>query len=404
MQNTRLLYLRTQWFKLKATEFMRRYAAGLMVVALVLPGAAVGDNLKVFLLALIHPLLIVSTPAGPFLPKVIWSIILYLTFMVWAKAQKTAIDGGAFTAYLHTSPMSPVTFIRTNVLMVLLANHFLWVFMLFSFYHLAFTDAAPITHTIRYLLLITLLISAQYAVVFSPKHTTLRKLGLLYFLILVLIMPLPLSWPVSLEWLRITLLFSSLVYTYFFVTTHIDNKISKKTHENISLNTLINQNFYIQMLIKSSLSSSGFRMLWMATIMIGFILTADHLKTINNDNLSPYAFIITALLAFFLSGFYLLFRDQRLVMKNFLITLPVPRFFWLKRDLTAVILISICLYLPFYFWQLNYFSHLTIIKAWVFHMYLLLVSYPLRIHAKEPTFSTFITLLVITIIYIYNFT
>ncbi len=397
MQNTRFLELRTQWFKLKAKEFIKRYAAGLLLIAILLPAVAVGDNLKVFLLALTQPFLIVSSPTGSFLPKLVWSITLYLTFLVWVTAQKKAIDGGEFAHYLRSLPISFGTQIRTNVLMILLANHFLWIFMLFGLYHLVFTEAAYTVHIIRYALLIVLLISAQYVVVFSQLNNPFKKQGFLYFLMLLLIVPLS----TNPEWIRVVILFLISVYVCIVM---INNSDSRKSNKKYALKIPVKQNLYLQMLFKSSLPSTCFRTLWMISIIIGFTLIADHFKSINNGQLEPYFFVLTALLAFFISGFYLLFRDQRLVIKNLLLTLPVPHFFWVKRDLMAVILISIFLHTPLYFWQLNQFNHLTIIKAWVFHLFLLLVSYPIRIHAKEPTFSTFITLLIISIIYIYNFT
>jgi len=370
-----------------------------MVIAILLPGVAVGDNLKVFLLALTQPLLVISNPNGAFLPQLICGTTVYLTFLAWAKAQKTAIDGGNFAAYLDTLPMNPKMLFRTHILMVLLANHFLWIFICFGILHLIFADAAQPVYLFRYSFLIVLLISAQYISVFSIKSKPLIKLGLLYFLMLLLILPVP----VNFEWFRVISLTLLSIYLCHLITSK-NTQALHKTNQETPYKKGLKQHFYLQMLFKSSLSSTCFRLLWIAAIIIGFILAADHFKSNNEGSLYPYAIATTGLLAFFLSGFYLLFRDQRLTIKSFLVTLPIPQLYWIKRDLAAIFLISVCFHIPFYFWQLNHFNHLLIIKTWLFHILLLLISYPIRIKAKEPTFSTFITLLITTVIYIYNFT
>ena len=401
MQNHHFLSLRTQWFKLKAKDFIQRYAAGLLLIAILLPGVAIGDNLKVFLLALTQPLLIASSPNETFLTQMHWISTLLAVFLVWVKAQKTAINGGPFTNYLKSSALESKTLNRTNFLMILIANHFLWVFVLFGFGHLLFTDELPILQVIRYVLLISILIAGQYITIFCEKSMLIKKLSVIFLLLLVLTLPLSSDF----EWFRIAILSSCLTW---FVVFWINDKNYNQTFNPVGINTSQNTakknskgNFYLQMLFKSSFSTTSFRILWMVVILIGFILASDHLKTINNDSLDPYAYILAALLAFFLSGFYLLFKDQRSSMKQLLVTLPIARFFWFKRDFLAVVLISTCLYLPYYFWHLNQFNQLTTIKAWAFHLFLLLLSYPLRTCTKEPTFSTFITLAVLTIVYIY---
>lgn len=400
-QNHDYLALRVRWFKLKAKEFIQRYAAGLLVVALLLPGVAAGENLNILLTILSRPFVVTSDIKQPFSEKIIWAAVLTIVFLVWAKAQKTAIDGGPFNTYLKSMNLGSRTVKQTDFLMLVIADHFLWVFILFGFCSLFFLDELPVIHIIRYISLVIILIVAQQVIIFADRLIRAKKLSMVMLFLLILVLPLPFG----LEGLRLALLILGLFWIQRggFVKKTLASTRLGFNHGSIG-KRLSKPNFYMQMLFKASFASSCFRALLLVVVMTGFIITAEHFKSINDNNLEPHAFIVTAILAFFLSGFYLLFRDQRLSIAQLLTSLPISRFFWFKRDVLTVVLISTLLQLPYYFWLGNQFNYTTALKIWVFHVVLLLVSYPLRMFNKEPTFSTLITLMILTIIFVYNFT
>ena len=399
MQNTGLLKLRIQWFKLKAKEFIARYAAGLMVIALALPGVAIGDNLNLILLAITQPLLYVSMLEPSFIQKLSWLMVLMVVFVVWARAQKTAINGGQFAQYTTSLPIPHRRSIATNFLMVLISNHFLWVFMIYGIYHITLVIHSPKIEVLRYFYLLALLISCQYVVVFSSKKLLINALIALIILAIALIIPIS----QSLEWLRLSLVNVALIY---FVVNFLSFKRNIK-HSSVQqkqrFKMPFHKNLYYQMLVSSDISSTMFRFGLLATLLFGFSLSAQHLSGLNENKLDPYAFIIEALLAFYLSGFYLIFKDQRKSMQQFLMTLPIRRFFWVQRDILTVILLSFLIHLPYLYWQIDHFENSIIVISWAFHLFLLLVSYPIRVFIKEgQTFITFAVILILTIILIYN--
>lgn len=77
-----------------------------MVLAIFLQGVAIGDNFKILLLAATKPLLIVALNEGLFVYKFICILVLISLFVVWTRAQRQAITGGAFTQFMHSLPMS----------------------------------------------------------------------------------------------------------------------------------------------------------------------------------------------------------------------------------------------------------------------------------------------------------
>lgn len=156
------------------------------------------------------------------------------------------------------------------------------------------------------------------------------------------------------------------------------------------------------MLIQSALTSTLFRLGVMALILVGFVLTSKHFFELNGNNNHVFAFIIEALLAYFLSGFYLLFKDERETMRDLLCSLPIRRFYWFKNDLLAMVAISLAIHVLYFPWQLDMFDFQTIPLAWVYHLFLLIVCYPLRTLPKDKTFTTFVVLLILTIITVYK--
>lgn len=391
------LMLRILWFKLKAKEFFQRYAAGLAVVALLLPGIAIGDNLKIFLTAITQPFLLVSSLKPSFLTQAACSLILVLVFSVWVKAQKTAITGGSFAAFLKTTPMPIQTVKWVDVLMVLLANHFLWVFILFGLFYSIFDESVHSIELVRYIFLNLILINIQMSWINTSSKNNLFQITTCLALLLLLILP----WPLNIEWIRVVLVFCGLLYITCFPP-----QINTHSHmAALSLSKLsLPQNLYLQMLFKAALASTCFRLLLILFILTGSCLLSSHFSELNQGNLTPFIFATISLTAFYLSGFLLLFRDQRQTIQPFLNTLPINQSYWIKRDIWAVTLISILVHLPYFLWQLKNFGVTELLKFYGLHCILLWSSYPLRNKAKEPTFSTFIFMLVLTIFVIYNFT
>ncbi|MCF6264339.1 MAG: hypothetical protein L3J24_12235, partial [Xanthomonadales bacterium] len=325
MSDVKLLLLRKQWFKLKAREFIQRYASGLMVLVLFLPGVAIGDNFRILLLAATKPLLIVVLNEGSFVSKFIWFLVLSSLFIVWARAQRGAITGGAFAQFIHSLPISERIKDQNNIKMLLIANHFLWFFIIAGFYFLNQSSQFMVLDNLRYLFLMFLLVSFQYLSVFRPQRQ--------YFLVMI-VLSVGFIVPVNafFQWILLITLFMSLVFFMKYVLAIKDQKfLTKKSSINKVIENNIAHNIYIQMLFKSGLSSTLFRFGIIALLITGLSLLANHFSLLNDNDLRPYAYVLEAILAYYLSGFYVVFADERKQMKLLFDSLPLQKTYWGKR-------------------------------------------------------------------------
>ncbi len=399
MQKTALLSLRVQWFKLKAKEFIERYSAGLMVIALFLPGVAIGENLNLIFLAAIHPFIYIIDTESSFFKQLSWLCLLMGIFVVWARAQKIAINGGEFANQMKSLPLKKQKTEVINMIMVLISNHFLWFFMLYGVYHLTLTTDSSTVEKIRYLFLLVLLFTSQYIAVFYSKKPLLQALFVMGLIAVLLILPVAHGF----EWIRMIGLILTLSWYTMILTTKPASLKRLSIEPKQIANKPIYRNLHFQIMVKSAPSSVFFRLLFLAGLLSGFILTAEHFSSLNDGDLTPFFFIIESILVYFLSGFYPLFQDQRKSMRQLLDSLPIKPLYWVKRDVLAVTVLSALIHTPYAFWQLNHFEVSTVLGTWAFHLILLLLSYPLRVLSKSnQTFITFVVILIITIITVYH--
>lgn len=397
MATTQILKLRKQWFKLKAREFIRRYMAGLLVLVIFLPGVAIGDNFKVLMIAATKPLLIVVLGQESWMAQLLWLLFLSAVFIVWARAQRQAISGGAFAEYMQSLPMSEHLKYKNNIIMLLISNHFLWFFTAEGFYFLYQSSQAIIIDSMRYVFLILLFIGMQYAAVFYPKKYYYLILGL-FSIIYIL--------PVSntIQWILAIGLFLALVIFWNrtntlnevkFQSQYLGIKSQYKLH--------LTDNLYLQILFKSGLSSSLFRFAFIAAIMIGFSVSTDHFASLNDNDLRPYAYVLEAIVAYYLSGFYVNFTDERKQMHALFNSLPLKKPFWIMRDLIALMIITLVTHVFYFMWAQHHFNARTLLGLYSFNMLLLWICYPLRIFVKNSqTFISFVVLFMITAITLFN--
>ena len=281
---TSILKLRQQWFKLKTKEFIARNSAGLMVVILFLPGVAVGDNFKMLMSALSQPFLSLASLDTDFAHKIMWLAVLMLVFSVWSRAQKQAINGGAFMQYMRCLPLKSKQKNWDDLNLLMRGNHFLWAIIVASAYFLIQLPNLSLLTVFNYLFLLVLLFIIQYIAVFKASNKVIITV-----VIIALIFTLPLNVPLA--WLRLIALTLMLYFTVINLLIR-DNDISVKTTETSKrfLPIILTQNLYYQMLFKATLTSTLFRFGIIAGFAVLLLLLAEHFIDVSNNQLLPYAY------------------------------------------------------------------------------------------------------------------
>jgi hypothetical protein len=397
MPSSHILKLRIQWFRLKAREFIRRYFAGFLVLIVFLPGVSIGDNFKLFMTAATKPFLIVVLSQGTLVVLLFWLFIIASLVIVWARAQRMAISGGAFAIYMQSLPLSENLIQKNNLYMLLIANHLLWVFISTGLFFLNQSSNVTVLDNFRYVFLILLLICLQYVSVFKPK-----KFNFLIISIISVVYLLPTN--NTIQWMVLITIFLILA---LFIKSFVNIKQLNYSTIGSSFNSQkpyeFTHNLYLQILFKSGLSSSLFRFSLIIGIMIGFSLLANHFTSLNENDLRPYAYVIEAIIAYYLSGFYVSFADERKKMQALFDSLPLKKIFWFKRDVLILILIALMLHAGYFIWAQNHFRPETLQGLLLFNILLLCICYPLRTLVKNSqTFISFVVLFSITAITLFN--
>ena len=391
-----LLSLRIQWFKLNAKNFLQRYQNGLLLFAFLLPGVAVGENFYLLFKGLTSPFIQISDSQTPFLNKLLWLLVLQLIFITFCRAQKIAITGGNFASYMHSLPLKEFNKSKLNIVLMLAANHFLWIIILASFYfQFQAFDSVNYLSLFNNVLLVLLLFTAQYVSLF--------KLNSKFISVLILINLLFISNDTgSFVWGWFLFVF---VFWFVFALQLLNSdriKIKNKTNMSFQLYGLKN-NLYYQILFKATTTSTFFRLIIIVMLMVGFTLISGNLTDNNSGELFPYSMALEALLAYYFSGFFVCFDDQRQSMKNLLITLPVTKTFWFWRDFLTVILLSSFAHLLLYVLLMPVYHANDLVNLMSYFVILLLICYPMRLFVKtHQTSLTFMVLIIITAITLFN--
>lgn len=392
-----LYHLRKKWFNLKTKEFIKRNIAGFLVLIVFLPGVAIGANFNVFMSAISQPFLIVSSADETFFIKFIWLALLSVVFTVWSRAQKLAITGGAFTDYMQSLPISNTIKNKTNIKMLLKSNHILWFFILASFYFLIKTPQTHILAFFNFGFLLSLLLTTQLVSVFKPEN---KFFFALVVMALIFITPLPLG-PM---WLRLFVLGFVLIKLIQGVldTTERKFEFAQSTPPRLIPNFIL-ANLYVEILFKSGLTSTLFRLSIVLGIIVGLLISANQFIETSNNDLIPFAYVLEALIAYYLSGFFVIFINERKCMQTLFSSLPLEKYFWLKRDIFTVVIISLAIHALYFIWAKYYFLSETLLALLLFHLFLLLICYPLRNLVKNnQTFISFVVLFIITAVTLYN--
>ena len=395
MANSHTLKLRQQWFKLKTKEFIARNSAGLMVLVLFLPGVAIGDNFKMLMSGLSQPFLLLAAVDTPFVNKLLWIALLILIFIVWSRAQRLAITGGAFMTYLQSLPLNSKQKNVDDFRLLMRANHLLWV-MIFASAYFLYQPTPSLLTLFNYIFLLFFLFTMQYVAVFKPEKQSFISLGIIA---LTFIMPLS----KNSSWLRLIALALFLVFTILslFVTR---NKTTKNNEApRLILPYILSNNLHFQMLFKATLTSTLFRLGLVTGFSTSLILLSQHFIKTSNNELLPYAYVLEAVIAYYLSGFFIIFSDERKGMKHLFASLPLNKLFWVKRDIFVVILMALTLHVIYFIGLSHFFVIHSLFSLFVFHTLLLLVCFPLRtLVKKNQPFIVFVVLLIITVITIFN--
>jgi hypothetical protein len=284
----------------------------------------------------------------------------------------------------------------------LYANHLIWPLIFASYFYLNGDGSLGLINAIlRNSFLVLLLLSVQYISIFKTNTKSVFIQLSLSLLFLIDINP-------NFELLRLFVLMGLWVYLVFYLLTikHTVTKLKPKTrsiHTSHFISRGIGANLHYQILFRSCISSTFFRLATLLFLIIGFILASHHFAGKSNQDLLPYAIALEALISYYISGFFVNFSDQRKLMHQLLTSLPVKRLFWPVRDLFVVALISLVLHGVLFIWEQYYFSFKSLLFLLVYQLMLLLVCYPIRILIKQKqTYFSFTILFVITTITIFN--
>ncbi len=396
MSSNQLLELRKQWFKLKAKEFMQRYLAGLLVLVFFLPSVAIGENLYIFLEAISKPLLIISSTEATFTSCVMWLLVVCMIFLVWTRAQSLAISGGEFMQYMQSLPITHMDKLKNSILMLLVSNHFLWAFIAAGLFFLYESSENRTQELIRYLFLTVYLLTLQFV---SINKNNTKNYVVLTFIGLFFITPIKPNY----EWVRVLTLSIMLIAYMHSLSMRKPNRKADKNKKAIRVPFKINKGLYWQFLANSNLISTFFRFSIISFLMCGFALISQHLMGIGGDSLLPYFISLEGLIAYYFSGFFVVFKDQRLQMESLLLSLPVKATFWPSRDILVVFVLTLCAHLLFSFWSVNYFDISILLNVFLYHLFLLIIIYPIRATVKKrQTFISFVILFIITVITLFN--
>lgn len=395
MQQYSLIKLRKKWFVLKTKEFINRYFMGIIVLIMFLPGVGVSENFAMLMLVISKPYAVIVQLDSSFINKLVWLSLLIIIFVVWSRAQRLAIAGGEFATFLHSWPINKTSRKIINAIMLLIGNHLLWPIILASYFNLSIGDNNTVLALARNTFLILLLLVIQYLSIFQ---NTAKKTFFIFVLSLVFTLPLN----PSIESVRMALVYFLLFLFVYFQLFKEKNYSSRHFYASYLLPAFLSRNFYWQIVFKSGLTSSLFRLTIIISLIIGFTFAIDNWVTVYNE-LTPYYLALEAFLAYFISGFYVMFLDQRNTMQSWLVTLPIKHHFWLVRDILMVLILTVIVHIPFYYWASNLSDVPTLAFAFAYHSFLLILCYPMRIFVVEKqTLVTFVVLFIITAITLFN--
>jgi len=388
-----LLKYRLKWFRLKAKEFIQRYYMGLVGLVMFLPGVAMGDNFNLFFNALTSPFQQVSLVSSSMISKVLSLLLLQVIFLVFSRAQRQAITGGEFSNFMKSLPIMSKQSLKINLRLLLVSNHILWLVVFASFYYLS---GATVLELARNGFLICLLITLQYVFVFKPQVKIVIRLVLISLMFVI---------DINSEYEIIRMLLLSFLL-FVFVRQLLNQKNLQSVYllKQFQLIPLIlKQNFYYQMLFKATLSSTIFRLIILLAFIIGFGLISDFFADKNEGDLLPYALVLEAIIAYYASGFFVCFDDQRQQMQPLFSSLPVKTLFWPIRDYFVVVLITFIMHGLLFILACNYIDNRVLVYLFIYHCLLLLICYPIRLYVKNyQTLLSFVVLFMITAITLFN--
>jgi len=383
---------------LKTKEFINRYLMGIVILVMFLPGVGVGENFNLLLEFITKPFIILSLPEATFFTKQVYLYCLMIIFIVWSRAQRLAINGGKFTLFQDSLPISESSKNKTNVKMILVSNHFLWPIILASYFYIPDDKDILFLAVTNVTFLVLLLFVTQYIMIFNYSIT---RIGLIVGIGMIFTAQLSSAY----SFYQLAL---SYLLLYLFVLKFLFNVRQSYHHFSLKRNrffpSLFSHNFYFQILFKSGLTSSLFRIIIIMGIMFGFTLSINYWVD-DYKELTPYYIVLETLLAYFISGFYVSFLDQRNTLKPWLITLPIKNSFWITRDIFYIIVLTALVHVVFYLWAISVTEYQTLPGVFLYHLLLLIICYPIRIYVvKQQTFITFVVLFIITSITLFNLT
>ncbi|WP_395375007.1 hypothetical protein [Marinicella sp. W31] len=391
-QSFSLLRIRFRWFILKAGEFIKRNQTGILIVLFLLPGVAVGENLLIFYRFLATPFLQVAEVETAMLTRILSWLSVLVICLSSAKSQSQAIQGGTFATYLQSMPFKRSQWLQSDILMLLVSNHLLWVLLMSP---VLLPDLHGNARSWLYFanagISIVSVLIAQWLMVFSAplKAKLLWLAGVMSFLLLT-------RWFQAAATLTAVALFVIAASTLF--QPRDDDKTLLGQHWNLFNRLPFWPSYYVQILFKTALASSLMRLGLCVLILMAFVQFSGHLLSLNDGDLHPFLLVMTALWAFWLSGLYVQFQDTRMAYQEVLQTLPFHKLYWFIKDYVTVAILGSGLYA---LCRLVLPGEMAVLQLLGFQLILLLAVYPLRISgAGHQPFTSFMVVLLLTVIWI----
>lgn len=376
-----LFETRFKYYQTYVADFLKQITAGLLIFVLLVPGIA--QHLGIFFQFITTPFKVINKQSEPIHIQAAYLLSLYLVFAIWSIVQKKGILGGDFRLFLKSQPISKLTGVFCDLSMLIISNHFLWLVLLASFFeftqngisHFTFIDSLE-----RNFNLVLLLITFQYLLVFELKR------NILYLLIISSVFLI--EFEQSLKLIQELIVFLGLFVLYW------KKLFSTQNNYDSSINNLFNFNYFarginLQILLKQNTGRFIFRFLVISLIALSYILFATKASESTYGNKQPFYIIFESMLCFFISGYFIYFKEQRRSISEFLSSLPVTFKYWLLKDLIPIILISLIVHSLILFFIINSVNATVILGLFLYHLFLLMMSYPIRMLCVKSTAYSF---------------
>tara|TARA_R110000868_G_scaffold396846_2_gene669205 strand:- start:2877 stop:4013 length:1137 start_codon:yes stop_codon:yes gene_type:complete len=293
-----------------------RYKHGLIILlALLAPGFQVVSSL------VLSPIRSVMVPNASLQYTFLSLVGLQALFVSWAAIQKPAIMGAPFRSYLQTLPVEPFRFLKTDLLLLLVANLILWVPFVFVFFEI--TNEAELA---RFCIVISGIIISQMLFLYGSyeKFIALIFSDLFFVLSAVVQDGRPSFFFAAMS--CIMLFVSILPGSYFKFLSVKSFRVPFIKSLSLPLSLpfevlVLTRHYTFPVMVRFSL-------LMLIAVLSSILLKYSALRFYYWGSIQFFVTVMTC----FGSAYYALLHEGGIVFRTYLKTLPCSEFYWNVRE------------------------------------------------------------------------